>query len=174
MKANISDVSNAVLGETNEVIELERSETVRETALDLVRQARHTVDIIARHLDPAIYDNEAFAEALKQLAISSPRAKIRILVLDPGPLLSQGHRLIELGSRLSSFITLRKPAPEHKDFNEAMLIVDQTGYIHRRFSDRFEGIANFNDRRHAVALATRFDELWSRAVPDANFRRLHL
>ena len=123
-----------ILGTTNELLELTRSEEVREHSLALGQQARHSVDIVSRHLDPMLYHNAAFADALRAMILDTRRAQVRLLVLDPAPLASQGHRLLELARHLTSFITMRTPAPEHKEFNEAWLVADNTGYLHRRFN----------------------------------------
>ncbi len=163
-----------VLGTTDELMELSRSEELRDIALSLATQARRTVDIVSRHFDPAVFDTEAFYNALRDLVVDSRRAQVRVLLLDPSPLVARGHRLIELSQRLSSFMAIRVPGPEHKEFNEAWLVADNTGYVHRRFSDRFEGTANFADRRWSTHLTNRFEELWQRAQPDPNLRRLHL
>lgn len=167
-------MSERKLGETAEVFALELSEDVREVSLALATQARRSLDIVTRHLDVVLYDNEAFANAMRELVVDSRRAQVRILVLDSGQVVTHGHRLIELARRLSSFISVKVPAPEHKDFNEAWLVADTTGYLHRRFSDRYEATANFADRRHSANLANRFNELWNHALQDPNFRRLHL
>lgn len=163
-----------VLGITDEAFELEHSETVREVALSLATQARRGIDVVSRHLDPTLYDNEAFATALRALVVGSHRAQVRILLLDSAPVVARGHRLVELARRLSSYIAIRTPAPEHKDLNEAWLVADTTGYLYRRFSDRYEATANFADRRLSGSLTNRFGEIWQRAQPDVNMRRLHL
>ncbi|MBI4693723.1 MAG: hypothetical protein HY749_06855 [Gammaproteobacteria bacterium] len=163
-----------VLGRDDDEFEIADRETLAAMSLALASQARRSIDLISRQLDPTIYDDEDFAGAVKNLALSSPQARVRILVLDPGALVTKGHRLLELAQRLSSFISIRRPAPEDREFNEAWLVVDGTGYIHRRFSDRHEAQANFNDKRHAQLLSNRLEDLWYRASPDPNFRRLHL
>ena len=163
-----------VLGETDLAIEIERAEPLREVLLALTQQARRTLDIVSRHLDPPLFDRDDFVAAVKQLVLGSTRAQVRVLILDPAPVTSHGHRLVPLAERLSSYIQLRVPAPEHREFNEAWLVADRDGYAHRRFSDRYEGTANFHDPRLAVHLTNRFDELWQRAQPDPNRRRLHL
>jgi hypothetical protein len=99
---------------------------------------------------------------------------VRLLVMDLRPLVTQGHRLLDLMDRVPSFIDLRAPAPQHRTFNEALLVADRLGYVHRQFADRYEGIASYADRRVAARLTARFEELWERALPDPNFRRLHL
>ena len=163
-----------VLGTTDEEFELERSEAVCDVVLSLATQARRALDIVSRHLDPALYDNEAFGAAIRELVVDSRRAQVRILLLDSAPVVARGHRLVELARRLSSFITIRIPAPEYKNLNEAWLVADATGYLSRRFSDRPEATANFADPRQATHLTNRFEEIWQRAQPDANMRRLHL
>ena len=163
-----------ILGTTNELLELARSEDVREHSLALVQQARHSLDIVSRHLDPVLYNNAAFADAVRAMIVGTRRAQVRVLVLDPAPLASQGHRLLELARQLTSFITVRTPAPEHKEFNEAWLVADNTGYLHRRFSDRYEASANFADRRQSNSLTNRFEDLWQRAESASSLRRLHL
>ena len=155
-------------------ISLDTSAEVRDVALQIAQTCRRELYIASRHLDPAIYDSNPFIEALKALAINNRLARIRILVNDSAPVVSNGHRLIELAYRLSSFIAIRTPSRDYRQFNEAMLLADNTAYIHRRFADRYEGTASFDDKRVASDLTRRFNEIWERAEIDPNFRRLHL
>ena len=166
--------SAAILGATGGVVTLEDSAAVAAVSLQLARQARRSLDIVSRHLDPPLYDTDEFYTAVKDLARSHRLARVRILVMEPRPVVSRGHRLVELAERLSSAISLRTPAPEHKQFNEAFLIADNVGYVHRQFSDRFEAEADFAGPRVANALGERLNEMWERGLPDPNFRRLHL
>jgi hypothetical protein len=165
---------SAVLGETATPLAIDRRTVLAAVSLAMARQCRQSLVIVSRHLDRAIYDNDDFAEALKNMALNNRHADIRVFIVDSRPLISTGHRVLELSSRLPSFIEVRAPARQHKQFNEAILIADNTGYIHRQFSDRFEGTADFNDKRIAVGLADRVEEMWERGVPDTNFRRLHI
>jgi hypothetical protein len=167
-------MSERILGETDEEFSLDRSEPLRDICVALATQARRSVDIVTRSLDPVLYDNDGFITALRDLVVGSRHARVRVLILDSASVVSRGHRLLELAQRLSSFISLRVPAPEHKDFNEAWLVVDNTGYVHRRFSVRFEAVANFDARRISANLTNRFEELWNHAQLEPNLRRLHL
>jgi hypothetical protein len=170
----MSEFAHCVLGDTRGEWETDRSETVRELALAMASQAQRTLDIVSRHLDPPLYNTGPFVEAVKELALRGRHSRIRLLVIDPAPLVAGGHRLLELAQRLSTFISLRVPGPDHRQFNEAWLIADSTGYIRRLFSDRYEGTASFADRRYARELTHEFDNLWQHAEPDPNLRRLHL
>lgn len=161
-----------VLGETRTLIKLSGSADHRELAIQMAAQCRRGMDIVSRHLDPAVYDDQVFVTAVKALVLKHTRSRVRILVLNTAPVVQRGHRLLELAIRLSSFIELRTPAPEHREFNEAILVADQLGFMYRPLSDRYAGSASFCDRKTARGLTQRFDELWQYAVPDPNLRRL--
>jgi hypothetical protein len=79
-----------------------------------------------------------------------------------------------LALRVSSYMEIRRPGPDHQGFNEAMLIADQIGVIHRMQSDRYEGIANFHNPLRANRLSESFEAMWQNAEPDPHFRRLML
>ena len=164
----------STLGASAAEIMLESSEQVRAVALAMAGQCQRELDITSRQLDPAVYDNEAFVEAIKALVLGSRYARVRILIHSPDLVIKQGHRLVSLALKLTSFIDIRTPAPADQDFNQAMLIADRTGYIHQQLSDRYEGIADFSNRARAGELLRTFDLLWEKAVPDPNLRRLHL
>ncbi len=153
---------------------LEHREELRAAALAIVQQAHRSLDIVSRHLDPILYDNEAFVTAVRTLVVGSARARVRFLVLDTTPLAGSGHRLLELAQRLSSFLTLRVPGPEHRSLNEAWLVADETGFLHRRLSDRFEATGSYDDRQQAHALTQRLDAIWERAQAPPHLRRLFL
>jgi len=157
-----------------EEIVFDTSEELRGIALSMTQNCVRTLDIASRHLDPAIYDHAPFIEAVKQIALGNRGARVRILISDIRPVVTRGHRLLELCNRLSSFISVRKPGRDHRNFNEAILLADNTSYIHRRFADRYEGQASYNDHRSAQDLTVRFEEIWERAEIDPNFRRLHI
>ena len=159
---------------SGEAITFDNSDELRAIVLRMVTDCARTLDITSRHLDPAIYDHADFIEAVKQVALNNRLARIRIIVTDTGPMISRGHRLLTLSTRLSSYIELRKPGRDYRHFNEAMLIADKRAYCHRQFADRYDGMANFDDQRRASDLTGKFEEIWERADIDANFRRLHL
>lgn len=167
-------IEERILGETDEKLEIGTSEENREVATQMVQQCRRHLDIISRSLDPAVYDTPEFSEAVKDLALRSRFSKIRIVIIDVDAMLHRGHRLLNLAQRLTTFIEMRTPGPDHLGFNEAMLIADSTGVIHRQLSDRYDGIANFNDKSLAGQLLQQFDEIWEKATIDSNLRRLYL
>lgn len=168
------DISQHLLGETREILEVGTSEEVRRVTTALISQARYGVDIVTRDLDAAVYDDAELLERLKGFVLDRRRVKVRILLRDPGPALRAGHRLIPLARQLSSFFEIRVPAVQHRDFNQAFIVVDRAGYVHRELAERFDGTASFHDPMGAEALRRQFEEMWEPASASPDLRRLHL
>jgi hypothetical protein len=167
------DLSTLSLGESLVPVKLSDSETQRLAAVALTRQARRSVDIFTRDLDKKIYDYRPFLDAVQELAVKH-RGLIRILVKDSCKAVKYGHRLIAVSQRLTSFIEIRKVAEDYKEYNEAFLIADETGYVHRRLADRFDGIASFNAVKEARDLLAHYNEVWKNSAPDPDLRRIYL
>ena len=169
-----SDFERFLLKEDSESVDIDTSEACRIAAVSMARQAARSIEIVSRNLDPPMYDNAEFCDAVSQLVVGSRRARVRAVIRDTDRIVKGGHRLVPLAQRLASFIELRVPAKEYEEFNAAFLIVDGAGVIHRRLSDRFEATVNFNNPRMAGELARQFEEMWQTAAPDVNLRRSHL
>jgi len=152
---------------------LARSDTLYATDL-LLEQTQDTVEIFSRELDPALYDRQAFLDAVQQLCLRNRKARIRILVQDPQPPIKRSHRLIELSRRLSSSIEIRPSNPDYQRYNEAFMIADECGLVHRPLADLLEGTANFYNPVEARRKLDFFTEVWDRSEPHTEFRRLHL
>jgi len=152
---------------------LTRSDTLH--AIDLMlEQTQATLEIFSRDLDPDLYDRQEFLDEITQLCHRNRLARIRVLVQDPGPPVQRSHRLIELGRRLSSSIEIRQSNPDYHRYNEAFMIADECGLVHRPLADLFEGTANFYDPVTARRKLDYFTEVWDRSEPQAEFRRLHI
>lgn len=172
--AGESDDTIPVLGSDDTLFEINDKEIFARLSLAMASQCTRHLDIVSRHLDPQIYDTDEFGAAIKRLALENRRARIRLLVVDARPLITSGHRLIELASRLPSYIEIRAPGRTHRGFNEALMLADKDGYIYRQFSDRFEAQVNFADRQVVKVWHDRFEDMWERGTPETRFRRLHI
>ncbi len=133
----LSDFEQFVLKEDSKTIDIDTSEACQLAALSMVRQTARSIEIVSRQLDPQMYDNSDFCDAVSQLVVGSRRARVRALLQHIDPVVRHGHRLVTLAQRLSSYIEVRIPAPQFHEHNSAFLIADEAGIIHRRLSDRF-------------------------------------
>jgi len=169
-----SDNKNYKFKKGENDISLSSRDEVKIINIAMAQQTSRTIDIISRHLDPAIFDTPDFIDAIKNLSIVSKFTKIRILIKDSDPMTKNGHRLIELIQQLTSSIEVRKISEEYKSYGEAFTLFDGKAVIYLRHSDRYEGLANFNRPRLAIELSNFFNEVWEHSTPDENLRRLHL
>jgi len=120
-----------------------------------------------------LLDLPAIVEAIKRVALSGRRARVRILVQEPRKPLADGHRLLALAQRLPSLIELRTPNDEHdRQYASAFLINDRRGYLFRTLASRHEGEGStYAPGRHAQ-LREYFDQVWERSVPSEELRQL--
>lgn len=162
------------LGKDAEPIQITSCADNRIAAVALVRQGKRYLHIFSRDLDHAVYDSIAFVNVVRTLATYSRYSQIRILVQNSERIIKSGHRLVQLAHRLSSFIQVRKPGPDYQSINEAFLVVDKLGMLHRKMNDRYEGVVNFHAPLEAAALVRLFDEVWERSEPDPEMRRLYI
>ncbi len=171
---SIELLQNAVLGKTSEVFHLSSAAEYREVALSLASQATRNILIFSHDLEPQIYDQTPFLDAVKDLAINSPHNCVRILLQDNARAQREGHRLIQLWRRLTSKIEIRRPCPDYVEHYENFLLADDTGYLHRKLYSRYTATASFDSRLETKRLSSFFDDVWEQSEPDSELRDLHI
>lgn len=157
---------------TSDASKVETRQENADAALALVKQCGLKLAIISHQLDPFVYDQTEFVEAIRQLALKGRYVDIRILTYEPTLIVRRGHKLVELAGKLSSYIEIRKPSSQYIKYNKAVLIADVIGYLFRESAERYTGIVNFNDRRGSKNMLDVFDRMWATSEPDPNFRRI--
>ena len=158
----------------NNDISLAHRDEVKILNIAMTQQASKSIDILSRHLDPGLFDNTDFIEAVRQLSIASRFTRIRILINDSDPVAKNGHRFVDLVHQLTSSIEVRRISEEYRSYNEAFCLYDGKAVIYLRYADRYDGFANFDRPRLVAELSNFFNEVWEHSVPDSNFRRLHI
>ncbi|MDX1803228.1 MAG: hypothetical protein R3292_04050 [Alcanivorax sp.] len=114
-------------------------------------------------------------DALKALALSSPRADIRILFDDAGSAVRDGHRLIHLARRLPSRLTLKQTQDDDRDDQQCHAIADGTGLFEACGWPRPIRLDLSSQRLpRAPQLARQFLQLWERAGGNTELRELRL
>jgi hypothetical protein len=167
-------LSDYQLGVTHQILPLETIPENKLATEHMLQQARHSIDILSRHMDKPIYNTNCFIELIVKLSRNNPRSEIRILIHDATNAVKEGHRLIQLSQKLSSFVHIRIIHSDYVQYNEAFLIADNVGLIHRQYSDRYEGTANFNAPLHAIRYKKLFTEIWEISEEDPQLRRLSI
>jgi len=162
------------LGENSDDIVIESSDDNRQLAIQLVNQASHRLDVFTRDLDPRVFDNSEFVDAVRSLAVNDNKARIRFLVIDPDKAIKLGHRLLDLARRLSSTIEIRKVHEDYAANQTCYLLVDERGLMHRKLASRFEAIVNFNNPADAIYFEHHFAEVWDHSSSELDFKSLHI
>jgi len=171
----MNNLDEYILGESSEdPIKVETRQDNADAALAIVKQCKLKLAIISKELDPFVYDQPEFVEAVRQLALKGRNVDIRILAFEPELIVRRGHKLVDLAGKISSYIDIRKPSSHYKSFNEAVLIADEVGYLFRESADRYKGTLNFNGRRESKYMLDVFNTMWETAKSDPNFRRMHI
>jgi hypothetical protein len=167
-------IAQGRLGESPGEVPLERREEFRTVAARLAAQADREISIFSHDLDAPVYDQAAFVEAVKALAIGSRMARVRILIRTNERLQREGHRLIELARRLPTKIEIRRVHKDYADCTEDFLVADEAGYVHRKRYTRHEGNADFHAPLQARQYRDFFNTVWDVSERDSELRRLYI
>ncbi|HEX7047171.1 MAG TPA: hypothetical protein VF275_06340 [Gammaproteobacteria bacterium] len=146
----------------------------RDAALEIAQLARRQLSIFSRDLEPSVFDTPEFLDAVKNLALSGSKASVRILLIDATRATKDGHRLVELARRLSSYIEIRKPHRDYLDMSEAFMIADERGLLYRKLATRWEGIVDPHDPMQARDKLKLFNDIWQRSHSDPETRQLRI
>ena len=174
MPDNARQLAASRLGETAGRLVLSNRGQFRDTCLLMAQQATRSIDIFSHDLDPPLFDQQAFLEALKSLVLNHRKSVVRVLLQDNQRVRSHGHRLVQLARRLSSHVEIRRPHADHRSHAENFLIANRTGYIRRPLPSQYQGEADFHNPLQASRLAEFFQEAWEHGEPDSELRQLDL
>jgi predicted GNAT family N-acyltransferase len=140
---------------------------------ELILAAKHKLWIYTRDLDALLYDRQPTLDAIKRVALAGRGAEVLILCHDAGTAVREGHRLLKLLARLSTYIHLRRPVTdEDRQYPSAFLLNDTGGFFHRTLGSRFEGEAETHAPGRQRTLRSYFEQVWQRAEPDIELRQL--
>ena len=159
----------------NSSILLEGRGVCAEAAKTLILGSVGRVYIASQKLEPELYNDAEIHQHLSQLASTNRNTDIRIIAHDTRVASNQGHYLIHLAQKLPSFARIRTTVtPEHRNFRESWLIVDDGAYMRIRNPERFEGYYELDNKLECRAYYDDFVEMWEACEPDQNTRRLSL
>ena len=152
----------------------EQPEDARAHGLALLQQASRSLCLLSRDLDPWLYDSDAVLQACTRFLLASPRNRLRILVRDPGRLVRQGHRLLQLSHRLSSNCHIRKLNPDYPDEEHAILLADSRALLIRPRDSEPAGYVIYNDLGRGRQCQNQFDQAWQVSLNDPDLRSMRL
>src|SRR5271163_1779213 len=105
---------------------------VREASLKVAKSAQRLLSIFTQDLEPLIYGEEPFLEAIKRLVLARSYAKVRVLLADPSRAMVDNNRFLALARRLTSCIDLRAMSPDYPASAGAFIIADDKALVDRK------------------------------------------
>lgn len=147
---------------------------VREASLSVARSAQRLLSIYTLDLEPQVYGEEPFLEAIKRLVLARSYAKVRVLLADPARAVIDGNRFLILARRLTSCIDLRVIQLQNPGAAGAFMVADDRATIYRLQPSRWDGISAMNDPPVARRYLNFFDEVWQASASDAQMRQMQM
>ena len=143
-------------------------------ACQLMLDCHHSACLLSQGLDPHVFGEPSFAEAVKQFLLSHDQTRLRVLVVQPQRATQVPHALVELGRRLSSRVEFREFSREQAAHTAEMLITDGRLLLERASDEALEARLIRNDASTARERQSQFDHFWEYALPSPELRQLSL
>ncbi len=145
---------------------------VREASLRTAKSAQRLLSIFTADLEPMIYGEEPFLEAVRRLVLARSYAKVRVLVADPSQALADNNRFLALARRLARCIDLRSMSADYPVSAGAFIIADDKALVYRLQADRWDGISDMNDPAVVRRYLNFFDEVWQTSMQESQMRQM--
>jgi hypothetical protein len=140
-------------------------EEVRDGVVKVAACAKRSITILTPDLEPGIYDNPEFLEAVKRLVLAKRFARVRVLISEPDRTVRNGNRLIALGRRLSTHLDFRNL---HQDYRGklpgAYIIADDSAVLYRVNARGYDGIMGSIEPVIARQHLDQFEKPWEASV----------
>jgi hypothetical protein len=147
---------------------------VRTASVQVASRATRLLAMYSQDLEPQVYDQPKFIDAIKKLVLARGYAKVRVLLADPARAVYESSRFIGLARRITSYIEIRHAHPDFRGNRAAFLVADDRAVVYRADAARWEGIVELNDPAVARRYLDYFDQAWLGSSPHAETRQLHL
>lgn len=151
---------------------ISNKDEMRKAVIDIAKEASRRVSIFTHDLEPGIYDDPDFLEAIKKLVLRQTYSRIRVLIADPSRAIKNGNNFVHLGRRLNTYIEFRHVREDLRTHAESFCIADETALIYRLRHEKWEGIADTYEPAVAKLYGQMFDEIWQASEVEIEFRQL--
>jgi len=141
-----------------------------ERALRLAARGQRLISIFSSDLEPPIYDQPAFLNTIKRFVLGQKFAKVRVLVREPGRMISNNNRFVSMARRLTSYLEIRVLAAELRQQTASYCIADDRAIVYRLRADRWDGISSLNNPPVARQYLQEFDVAWQASTDDQHQR----
>jgi hypothetical protein len=113
-------------------------------------------------------------ERLKAFLLASRTRRIFIVLHDPDYVTRECPRMMSLLSRFAHAIQVNRTHEEIRNIQDSFLVLDQAHYVRRPVAQFFRGAIGLHDETEALAMRTRFQEIWGASFPSVSSTTLGL
>lgn len=152
---------------------LSSREEVLSGAIQVARSAVRSLAIFSHELGGSVFTDPAMVESVRQLAISSPHAGVRVMVSYPSAAARNAPQLLALIRQLSSHIGIRAVGPQHRHQNVTFIIADDRSIIYHPVEDSSETLLEHvpGTARHYLNI---FNDMWEHGGSHPDLRTVQL
>lgn len=144
---------------------------IKGAIIEATLNANRALAILTPNLEPEIYDQEDFLDALKRFILARGFARVRVLITEPHRTLKSGNDFVSMARRLNSYIEFRNLKPELGERKDAFFIADEQAIVYRTRIDSWDGMSDPCEPAVARYYLDGFDELWHACATDAEVRQ---
>ncbi len=155
---------------SEELLETERrivtsAEEVREATIQVASRAERSITILTPDLEPGLYDNEAFLEAVKRLVLARSYSRVRARIWDPARTVRTGNKFVGLASRLNATIDIRNLQEKYRgSISAAFIIADDSTILYRNDGRSHDGIMGSHEPDIVKQHLDAFRQPWEDSV----------
>lgn len=154
---------------------IEHVTAARASVLALAHQARRSLLVYSRDLDPGLFDAPEVLEALRRLGTRRQPMEVHLILQDAGAAQRLLAPLLPLAQRLPSVFLFREvQEPVDRNYPSAFVVNDAGGYYFRPLGHRFDGEADLEGAGRARQLRDEFGRIWERSRACSEYRALGL
>jgi len=138
---------------------------LREATVRIASRAERSITILTPDLEPGLYDDEAFLEAVKRLVLARSYSRVRALITDPARSVRTGNKFVALAARLSACIDIRNLHEKYRgDITDAFIIADDSTILYRADGRACDGIMGVHEPLIAKTHLDAFAQPWEDSV----------
>lgn len=104
-------------------------------------------------------------EQLKAFLVTSRTRRIYIAVHDTDHITRHCPRMMDLLARYTHAIQINRTHEEIREIQDSFLVLDSRHYVRRPVARLFRGAVGLHDETEALAMRSRFAEIWTASYP---------
>jgi len=151
------------------------TETDFQAAVDrLLEQSGRELRLFDPDLEALRFNSPERIERIERFLLASRTRRLYVVVHDPDYLTRRCPRGMRLLARFSHVIQVNRTSEEIRELQDSFLVLDAEHYVRRPVARFFRGAIGIHDETEALAMRSRFFEIWSASFPAVSATTLGL